>query len=163
VSRFVFAAGSVGDNQDQAEGTTGKMRAFVAIGVMSSGLLLAACDGDQQPAAIVYSDVRAAMDGGNAAAFAPYKGVKVRWTGQVVEARRQFGDDYAEEGVVLVDMDAPAAEQHPEPDVTFQIPPSKVTELVAGQPVTFVGIIREPQRGPRGEKLLRMELRNLED
>ena len=140
------------------------MRMFVAIGLVSSGLLLAACDGGQEePAAIVYPDVRAAMDGGDAAALDTYKGALVRWTGQVVEARRQFGDDYAEEGVLLVDMDAPAAGQEPEPDVTLSIPPSKVPELAPGQPVTFVGIIREAQRGPRGETLLRMELKTLEE
>jgi hypothetical protein len=139
------------------------MRALVAVGLISSGLLLAACDGDQEPEAINYPDVRAAMDGGDAAAFSPYKGVLVRWTGHVAEARRQFGDDYAEEGVVLVEMDPPAAGQDPDPDVMFLIPPSKVPELAPGQPVTFVGIIREAQRGPAGEKLLRMELKSLED
>lgn len=139
------------------------MRALVAIGLVSGGLLLAACDGGQEPEAIAYPDVRTAIDGGDAAAFSPYKGALVRWTGQVVEARRQFGDDYAEEGVLLVEMDAPAAGQDPDPDVTFLIPPSKVPELTPGQPVTFVGIIREAQRGPRGEKLLRLELKSLED
>lgn len=140
------------------------MRTFVAIGLIAGGFLLAACDGGQEePTAIVYPDVRAAMDGGDAAAFGTYRGALVRWTGQVVEARRQFGDDYAEEGVLLVDMDAPAAGQDPEPDVTLLIPPSKVPELTAGQPVTFVGIIREAQRGPRGEELLRLELKTLEE
>ncbi len=139
------------------------MRSFVAIGLVSSGLVLAACDGSDQPAAIAYPDVRAAMEGGDAAAFEPYRGVLVRWTGQVTEARRQFGDDYAEEGVLLVEMDTAAAEQNPGPDVMFLIPPSKVPEMAPGQPVTFVGIVREPQRGERGEKLLRMELKELEE
>ncbi len=144
------------------------MRSLVAIGLISGalisgGLLLAGCDGSEEPAAVAYPDVRAAMESGDAAAFEPYRGTLVRWSGQVVEARRQFGDDYAEEGVLLVDMDPAVAEQDPEPDVTFLIPPSKVPELVRGQPVTFVGIIREPQRGVRGEELLRMELKTLEE
>lgn len=139
------------------------MRTLVAMGLMSGALLLAACDGSQEPEAIAYPDVRAAMDDGDAAAFSPYKGALVRWSGHVVEAARQFGDDYAEEGVLLVEMDTPAAGQDPDPDVTFLIPPSKVPELTPGQPVTFVGIIREAQRGPRGEKLLRMELKTLEE
>jgi hypothetical protein len=140
------------------------MRAVVAIGLVSSGLLFAACDGAEEPSNIVYPDVRAAMEG-DAAAFDAYKGETVRWTGRVVEARRQFGDDYAEEGVLLADMDAPrdAAGQEPEPDVSLLIPPSKVPELTPGQPVTFVGVIREIQRGARGERLLRLELKSLEE
>ena len=140
------------------------MRTFVAVGLVSSGLLLAACDGGQEePAAIVYPEIRAAMDGGDAAALDTYKGALVRWTGQVVEARRQFGDDYAEEGVLLVDMDTPAAGQEPEPDVSLLIPPSKVPELTPGQPITFVAVIREIERRGRGEPLLRLELKNLEE
>lgn len=139
------------------------MRSLAAIELISIGLLLAACDGSQEPAAVTYPDVRAAMEGSDAAAFEPYRGTLVRWTGQVAEARRQFGDDYAEEGVLLVEMDAGTAEQNPGPDVIFLIPPSKVPEMAPGQPVTFVGIIREPQRGERGEKLLRMELKELEE
>jgi hypothetical protein len=138
------------------------MRTLVAIGMISSGLLLAACDGAQE-AAVTYSEVRAAMDSDDAAAFSPYKGALVRWTGEVAEARRQFGDDYAEEGVLLVEMDARAEGQDPDPDVTFVIPPSKVPELAPGQPVTFVGIIREGQPGPSGQKVLRLQLKSLED
>ena len=140
------------------------MRVVVAIGLVLNGLLLVACDGAGEPSNIVYPDVRAAMEG-DAAAFDTYKGKTVRWTGQVVEAIRQFGDDYAEEGVILVDMDAPpdAAGQEPEPDVSLLIPPSRVPELIPGQPVTFVGVIREIQRGGRGERLLRLEFKSLEE
>ena len=140
------------------------MHAIVAIGLVLSGLLLAACDGAEEPSNVAYPDVRAAMTG-DAAAFDAYKGETVRWTGQVAEARRQFGDDYAEEGVLLVDMDAPrdATGQEPEPDVSLLIPPSRVPELTPGQPVTFVGVIREIQRGGRGERLLRLEFKSLEE
>jgi hypothetical protein len=140
------------------------MRAFVAIGLVLSGLLLAACDGAKEPSNIVYPDVRAAIEG-DPAVFDTYKGETVRWTGQVVEAIRRFGDDYAEEGLLLVDMDAPrdAAGQEPEPDVSLLIPPSRVPELTPGQPVTFVGVIREIQRDGRGGRLLRLELKSLEE
>lgn len=140
------------------------MRAFVAIVLVLNALLLATCDGAEEPSNIVYPDVRAAMDG-DAAAFEAYKGKTVRWTGQVVESRRQFGDDYIEEGLLLVDMDAPrdAAEQEPEPDLSLLIPPSKVPDLTPGQPVTFVGVIREIQRSGGNERLLRLEFKSLEE
>ena len=145
------------------------MRAVVvaglaAVGLVSGGFLFVACDGAEEPSNIVYPDVRAAMEG-DPAALDAYKGETVRWTGQVAEARRQFGDDYAEEGVLLVDMDAPrdATGQDPEPDVSLLIPPSRVPELTPGQPVTFVGVIRETERGARGERLLRLELKSLEE
>lgn len=140
------------------------MRAFAAVGFILGGLLLAACDGGKKPSNIAYSDVRAAMDG-DAAAFDAYKGETVRWNGQVVESRRQFGDDYVEEGLLLVDMDAArdGARQEAEPDLSLLIPPSKVPELTPGQPVTFVGVIREIERGGRGRPLLRLELKSLEE
>jgi hypothetical protein len=140
------------------------MRAFAAVGLIFSSLLLATCDGAEEPSNIVYPDVRAAMNG-DTAAFDAYKGETVRWSGQVVESRRQFGDDYVEEGVLLVDMDAPrdAAGQKPEPDLSLLIPPSKVPELTPGQPITFVAVIREIEKRSRGEPLLRLELKNLEE
>ncbi len=141
------------------------MRVLVAAGLVAGGLAVAGCDGGQAPSNVGYPEVRAAMDGGDVAAFDRYKGEAVRWTGQVVEARRRFGDDYAEEGVLFVDMDAAArsGETEPEPDVTFLIPPSKVPEMTAGEPVTFVAVVREIERGAAGERLLRLELKDLED
>lgn len=73
------------------------MRAFVAIGLVLSGLLLAACDGVGEPSDIVYPDVHVAMEG-DLAAFD-----------------------------------------------------------------TYVGVIRGIQRGGRGERLLRLELKSLEE
>jgi hypothetical protein len=141
------------------------MRVLVAAGLVASGLAVAGCDGGQAPSNVAYPEVRAAVDGGDAAAFDRYKGETVRWTGQVVEARRRFGDDYAEEGVLFVDMDesAESAATDLEPDVTFLIPPSKVPEMTAGEPVTFVAVVREVERGATGERLLRLELKDLED
>ena len=140
------------------------MRGSVLGGLISIGLLLAACDGAEAPSNIMYPDVRAAMDS-DAAAFEVYKGKTVRWTGQVVESRRQFGDDYIEEGLLLIDMDAPRDEagQELEPDLSLLIPPSKVPKLTPGQPVTFVGVIREIQRSDRGRRVLRLELKSLEE
>lgn len=47
------------------------------------------------------------------------------------------------------------------PDVILNVSPSQLDALPAGAPVTFVGIIRELQRGPAGERLLRLDLKEL--
>lgn len=133
-----------------------------ALGVLCGTVVVASCGDDPGEVSDVrFEDIRAALDSeAGSGGLEPFKGKTVRWSGRVVEALRQRGDDYVEEGVLLVDMDA--AGQRPEPDVTFNVRPSQLDALEAGRPVAFVGVVREMQRGVAGETLLRLELKRLE-
>lgn len=134
------------------------MRSVLWLGLLCAGLGLAACGGEVPAADTPYDDVRAAIAGGS---LGDYRGQTVRWTGTVAEARRQFGDDYIEEGVLLVDMDD-AAEDDGAPDLIMTTPAAAVDDLEVGNPVTFIAVIRETQRHPgSGGTLLRMELKEL--
>jgi hypothetical protein len=100
----------------------------------------------------------------DAAAFATYfdtvKGKAVRWTGRITEVSRQRGDDYIEEAYLFVDMDPPG-QGSAAADVTFQMPVSAAATSKPGQPVTFLAVIREFERGAEGV-LLKMELKELQ-
>lgn len=130
------------------------------VGIGGLILVLGACGEDaDEVSAVTFPEVRAAVDQGPSG-LDPIKGETVRWSGRVVEALSQRGDDYVEEGVVLVDMDSEG--QRPEPDVIFNVAPSKLESLESGKPVAFVAVIREMTRGTAGEPLLRVELKKLE-
>lgn len=135
------------------------MRSVLWLGLLCAGLGLAACGGEEPAADTAYDDVRTAIAGGGG--LGDYRGQTVRWTGTVADARRQFGDDYIEEGVLLVDMDG-EAEDGAAPDLILTTPAAAVDDLEVGNPVTFVAVIRETQRHPgTGGTLLRMELKEL--
>jgi hypothetical protein len=129
---------------------------------LATGVWLAACDGGGKTADIPFPQVREAMNK-DAQAFAAYfdtiKGKTVRWTGRITEVSRQRGDDYVEEAYLFVDMDQ-AGQGSQAADVTFQIPVSAVETSKAGQPVTFLAVVREFERNADGV-LLKMELREL--
>jgi hypothetical protein len=120
---------------------------------------LAACDkGEVSP--IAFDEVRqaAADPAGFKAYFDGVKGKRVAWQGQVVEALREFEDDYAETGMLLVDMDAA---DHPGADVAMKFPPSRLEEFKPGQAVTFTAILRE-FKFENGALLLKLEMEKLQ-
>ncbi len=92
------------------------------------------------------------------AAFAEVKGKKVAWSGAVVESQRVFGDDYVEEGILIVDVDPASAP--PEAEVRFNIPPSRIDDFKPGQAVKFTGIIREFELR-NGPPLLVLEMKDV--
>ncbi len=140
------------------------MRGFgIAMGLVA-GLGLAACDGGNETVSdLQVVEVRDAMNG-DPAAFETYfegiKGQKVKWSGRVVESIRQFGDDYIEEGVLVVDLDADG-QGTKAADAKFPIKPSQIDSFKPDQPVTFVGIIREYEKSPDGP-VLKFELKEVQ-
>lgn len=135
----------------------------IAIGVMA-GLGLAACDGGNEPvSALQVVEVRDAMNGEPAAFETYFEGIKgqtVKWSGRVVESVRQFGDDYIEEGLLLVDLDADG-QVTKAADAVFMIKPSQIDSFKPDQPVTFVAVIREFEKGQDGP-VLKLELKEIE-
>lgn len=129
-----------------------------------AALGVTACDSEPEVAEIPWDQVRTGL-GGDAAAMQSYvsgiKGKTVRWSGRVVSAERVRGDDYVEEGVAHIDMDA-EGQGSPAPDVVLQIPVSQVDPLnTPGRPVSFrariLGVI-PTQGGP----MIEMNLIELE-
>ncbi|MCW5699048.1 MAG: hypothetical protein KIT00_04340 [Rhodospirillales bacterium] len=124
---------------------------------------MAACDGGSEVAEVPFSKVREALDGevqAQQAYFDTIKGKTVRWSGHIVRADRVHGDDYVEEGHLLVDMDE-AGQGSPAADVTFEIPVSKIDPLnKPGEPVTFVATILALTTSNDGP-LIQMNLKEL--
>jgi hypothetical protein len=151
--RPVFHSGSAGVNHG---GKPMKLASvWLVTGVLLS-TLLSACGNGEPVSDLKFTDVRKAKDGGPDALRSyveEVRGKKVRWSGTVTEGRREHGDDYMEIAYLLVDVDAPG-EGSPDPDVIFEIKPSQVDELPAGQKVTFVGTIRELDRRGDGTMLV---------
>ena len=133
----------------------------IAIGIVA-GLGLAAC-GDEPASDIQVVEVRDAMNG-DPAAFETYfdgiKGKTVKWSGRVVESIRQHGDDYIEEGVLTVDLDA-EGEGTKAADAKLDIKPSQIDSFKPDQPVTFVAVIREFEPGPDGP-VLKLEMKEVQ-
>lgn len=129
---------------------------------MATTIGLAAC-GEEPVAEISFNELKQVAERGDAAAFKArfdaVKGKKVAWTGAVVEAQRQFGDDYAEEGLLIVDV-APAASP-PVPEAEFKVPPSRLADFKPGQAVTFTAVIREYELD-KGALRLKLEMRELQ-
>ncbi|HEY5598643.1 MAG TPA: hypothetical protein VIK47_07560 [Kiloniellales bacterium] len=130
--------------------------------ILRAGLLaglLAACDsGEVSP--IAFDEVRqaAADPAGFKAYFDGVKGKRIAWQGQVVEARREFEDDYMQTGMLLVDMDAA---ERPGADVAMKFPTARLEEFKPGQAVTFTAILREYQF-ENGALLLKLEMKELQ-
>ncbi|MDH3476498.1 MAG: hypothetical protein OEM59_22695 [Rhodospirillales bacterium] len=126
---------------------------------LAAALMLSACGDGGEVSNLTFDDVRRAAVG-DEAGFRQYfdgvKGQRVAWQGKVVEARREFGDDYAESGLLLVDMDGAGAE-----DVSFAIPPSKLADFQPGQDVRFTAFLREYELR-KGTLLLKMEMKAVE-
>lgn len=121
--------------------------------------LLAACDsGEVSP--IGFGEVRqaAADPAGFKAYFDGVKGKRIAWQGQVVEARREFEDDYMQTGMLLVDMDAA---DHPGADVAMKFPTARLEEFKPGQAVSFTAILREYELKD-GALLLKLEMKELQ-
>lgn len=141
-----------------------RMRSFgIAMGVMA-GLGLAACDGGNETVSdLQVLEVREAMNGDPAAFetyFSSIKGQKIKWSGQVVESAKRYGDDYIEEGHLYVDLDA-EGQGTKAADAHLMIKPSKVDSFKPDQPVTFVAIIREFEKSPDGP-VLKLELKEIQ-
>jgi hypothetical protein len=138
------------------------MRQLFLMMILAVGPWLAACDGGGKTADIPFGQVREAMNK-DAAAFQTYfpsiKGQTVQWSGRVTEVSRQRGDDYVEEIHLFVDMDQ-AGHGSDAADVTFQIPVSAAETVKAGQPVSYVAVVREFERNADGV-LLKLELKEL--
>jgi hypothetical protein len=121
---------------------------------------LTACE-DKTIAEIPFAEIKAAAAGGDAEAFKArfedFKGKRVQWPGTVVSATRQFGDDYAETGLLLVDLDSTPDGVG---DAESQIKPSQLESLEAGKPVTLTAVIREYSLKD-GKLLLRVETKEL--
>jgi hypothetical protein len=139
------------------------MRTFFAYIALATVPCLIGCDNSGKVTDIPFANVRAAMDQDTQAFkgyFQSIKGQTVRWTGRITEVRRQRGDDFVEEAHMFVDMDE-AGRGSPAADVTFQIPISALETRAAGQPVTYVAVLREFERTSDGT-LLKMELKSLQ-
>ncbi len=125
-------------------------------------VLLPACE-DKQIHDLPFAEIRGAAEN-DAAGFVAYfdqvKGKRVNWQGKVVEARRVFEDDYAETGVLLIDMDAAGGGVRQE-DVSFKIPPSRIGDFAPGQSVRFVAVLREYEL-KNGALRVIMEMKELE-
>ena len=67
------------------------------------------------------------------------RGKKIVWPATVVASLRQFGDDYLESGLLLLDVDTPADGR---PDVAPDIRPSQVKTFSPGQRMTLGAILR---------------------
>ncbi len=125
-------------------------------------LALAAC-GEEPVSDIAVEGLQQKAESGDAAAFKAAfdeaKGKKIAWVGKVVESQRQFGDDYAEEGLLIVDVE-PAASP-PVPEAEFKIPPSRIAEFKPGQAVKFTAVIREYELR-KGPLRLKLEMKEVE-
>jgi len=123
---------------------------------------LAAC-GEEPVSDISAESLQQKAASGDAAAFQAgfneVKGKKVAWGGKVVESLRQFGDDYLEEGMLIVDVD-PAAEP-PAPEARFKIPTSRIDGFKPSQPVNFTAVIREYELSG-GPLMLVLEMKEVE-
>lgn len=121
---------------------------------------LCAC-GEPEVSNLTYAEVSEAAQGKDAAAFRTYfadvRGQRVAWNGRVVQARTEHGDEFAELGILEVDLDGAA----PERDAILQVPVSTAREATAGQEVRFIGIVREFEWTNRGP-VLRLEVREIE-
>lgn len=140
------------------------MRAIGLVTSIIAGLGLAACDGGNETVSeLQVVEVRDAMNGEPAAFetyFAGIKGQKVKWSGRVVESIRQFGDDYIEEGILVVDLDA-EGQGTKAADAKFTIKPSQIDSFKPDQPVTFVAVIREFEQSPDGP-VLKLEMKEIQ-
>ncbi|MDJ0949710.1 MAG: hypothetical protein QNJ94_12400 [Alphaproteobacteria bacterium] len=114
--------------------------------VLGLAFMLAAC-GEEPVSDVSVENLLQKAAAGDAAAFKAafeeVKGKKIVWSGAVVESRRQYGDDYIEEGILFVDVDP--AGTPPVAEAQFKIPPSRIDTFKQGQAVTFTAIIREYQ------------------
>ncbi|HYN37961.1 MAG TPA: hypothetical protein VES39_01790 [Rhodospirillales bacterium] len=67
------------------------------------------------------------------------RGKKVVWPATVVASLRQFGDDYMESGLLLLDVDGG---DNGRPEIAVDIRPSQVKTFSPGQRLTLGGILR---------------------
>ena len=123
-------------------------------------VLLSACE-DKEVTDLAFATVQQAAaqgDAGFKSYFEQVKGKRVAWKGQVVEAQRQFEDDYMETGLLLVEVDGAG---EPKGDVSFKIPPSRLDEFSPGKAVSFTAVLREYEL-KSGALLLKMEMKELQ-
>ncbi|HLT00558.1 MAG TPA: hypothetical protein VK001_00175 [Geminicoccaceae bacterium] len=122
--------------------------------------LVGACE-EPEISKLTYAEVSEAAKGKDAAAFRSYfadlRGQRVAWSGRVVDARTEHGDEFAELGILEVDLDGAA----PEEDAILQVSVSTAREATPGQEVRFTGIIREFEWTNR-RPVLRLEVREIE-
>ena len=122
---------------------------------------LASACGEPEVSNLTYAEVSEGAQGKDAAAYRSYfgdiKGQRVAWSGRVVEAKTEHGDEFVEVGVLVVDLDGAA----PEEDAILQVSVSTAEEMTAGQDVKFTGLIREFQWADR-RPVLRLEVREIE-
>jgi len=118
-------------------------------------LLLAACD-DGTVSDLDDRTVRNAVTEASdpVAALKPYVGMRVRWSGTVLGVEKSFEDDFIEVARVLIDLDEPKLGEPAVADVSFSIPPDTADDLPRDRPITFVGKIRELDRGVRPPRIL---------
>jgi hypothetical protein len=88
-------------------------------------------------------------------AFKDFNGKRVAWSGRVVEAKTEHGDEFAEIGVLVVDLDGDG----PEEDAVLQVPTSTAGEMTPGREVKFTGLLRDfewangrPLAAPRDQR-----------
>ncbi len=129
--------------------------------VLLVALTLAAC-GEEPVSEVSIANLHRKAAAGDAsafkAAFDEVKGKKIAWRGVVVESQRQFGDDYVEEGLLIVDVDP--AGTPPVAEARFNIPPSRIDDFKPGQAVSFTAIIREFELR-KGPLMLMLEMKEV--
>ena len=122
---------------------------------------LASACGEPEVSNLTYAEVREAAQGKDAAAYRSYfsdiKGQRVAWSGRVVEAKTEHGDEFAELGVLVVDLDGAA----PEEDALLQVAVSTAEEMAPGQDVKFTGLIQDFEWANQ-RPILRLEAKDVE-
>jgi hypothetical protein len=119
---------------------------LLAFGFVLIALLLRALDVAAGDAVPVFeptpADLVRARDSGKATwreFCTEIRGRKIVWPLVVLSSLRQFGDDYMESGLLLLEVDAPADGVA---DVAIDIRPSQIKTFAPGQRLTLTGILR---------------------
>jgi hypothetical protein len=122
---------------------------------------VASACGEPEVSNLTYAEVRDAAQGKDAAAYRSYfkdlKGKRVAWSGRVVEVRTEHGDEFAEIGALLLDLDGVA----PEADAVLQVSVATAEDMAPGRTVKFTGTLQDVE-WTNQRPLLRLEAKEIE-
>ena len=122
---------------------------------------VASACGEPEVSNLTYAEVRDAAQGKDAAAYRHYfqdlKGKRVAWSGRVVEVRTEHGDEFAEIGALVLDLDGIA----PEADAVLQVPVATAEDMAPGRTVKFTGELQDVEWANQ-RPLLRLEAKDTE-
>ena len=125
---------------------------------------LAACEDADRVSGLSFDRVRHAAVTGDQASFRSFfkgiRGQRVAWDGRVVEVAKEFGDDYAEVNMLVVDLDS-ALGGSTDGDVRFAISAALAESMYSGREVKFTGRI-EDYEWPAQQPVLRLAAQRVE-